>query len=307
MSDRADWGGAPAPPPSPSEPSSSAPLASAELDVTLPDGLRLHVRRAGRGPALLLLHGFTGAATTWTPFLPAFAARHHVVAVDLPGHGRSDAPADPARYAATACADDLAALLDALDIGRAAVLGYSMGGRLALQFTLAHPARVGALILESASPGIADEAERAQRAAADRQLADDIERDGVAAFVARWERLPLWASQAALPGDVRDRLRAQRLANDARGLAGSLRGAGAGVTLPLHDRLHDVRAPTLLVAGTRDEKYARQALATAAAIPGARAVVVRDAGHAVHLERPAEFTRLVLEFLREQAGSMEEA
>ena len=291
MSDRVVRGGAPAPSPAP-----------VDVDVTLPDGVRLHALRAGAGPPLLLLHGFTGAASTWAPFLPVLAAGHDVVAVDLLGHGRSDAPADPARYAADRCADDLATLLDALDIERAAVLGYSMGGRMALQLAVAHPDRLRALVLESASPGIEDDAERAERAAADERLAADIEREGIAAFVERWERLPLWASQAALPHELRDELRAQRLDNDPRALASSLRGAGAGVTRPLHDRLADVRAPTLLVAGALDAKYARLADRMAAAIPDGRTVIVPGAGHAVHLERPAEFVAAVVAFLRLHVG-----
>ena len=273
------------------------PEPPTSLHVTLPDGVRLHALRAGRGPALLLLHGFTGSAATWAPFLAPLAGRHDVVAVDLLGHGASDRPPDPARHAAARVADDLAALLDALGVARAAVLGYSMGGRLALHFALAHPDRVSALVLESASAGIADDDERRERADADARLADDLERDGTAAFVARWERLPLWASQASLPAATRERLRAQRLANDAAALAASLRGAGAGITPPAHGRLASLRTPTLLVAGALDAKYARLARELSAAIPDARAVVVPEAGHAVHLERPAELEREVLAFL----------
>ena len=273
------------------------PEAPASLHVTLRDGVRLHARRAGRGPALLLLHGFTGSAATWAPFLPPLAERHDVVAMDLLGHGASDRPRDPARHAAARVVDDLAALLDAIGVARAAVLGYSMGGRLALHFALAHPERVTALVLESASAGIVDADERRERAGADARLAADLERDGILAFVARWERLPLWASQASLPAATRERLRAQRLANDPAALAASLRGAGAGVTPPAHDRLGALRAPTLVVAGALDAKYAGLARELAAAIPDARALVVPEAGHAVHLEQPAAFERAVLAFL----------
>ena len=126
-----------------------------------------------------------------------------------------------------------------------------MGGRVALHVALrlaaAAPERLAALVLESASPGIADDGERAARRAADDALADEIERDGVAAFVERWERLPLCDSQRALPASARERLRAQRLASDPRGLANSLRGLGAGATQPLHHRLRELGLPTLLL------------------------------------------------------------
>ncbi len=271
-------------------------------DVDVGGGLSLHLARAGVGPPLLLLHGFTGAGGTWAPLRAALGGSYATLAVDLPGHGRSGAPADPARFALDRLADDLARVLDAAGVARAAVLGYSLGGRAALRFALARPERVAALVLESASPGIADPAERAARVAADAALADAIERDGVAAFVDCWERLPLWASQAALGDDARAALRAGRLANDARGLANSLRGAGAGADPPALDRLAAIRAPTLLVAGALDAKYVALGRAMRRAIPGARITVVAGAGHAVHLERPDAFAALVRTFLDESLG-----
>lgn len=266
-------------------------------DVELDDGLRLHVRSAGHGPPLVLLHGFTGSTETWAPFEAAFGARVTTIAVDLPGHGRSSAPADPARYALPRFASDLARVLDALAVTRAAVLGYSLGGRAALHFALRHPDRVAALILESASPGIGEERERAERAAADAALAEAIERDGVPAFVDRWEQLPLWASQAALPRSTRAALRAQRLRNDARGLANSLRGAGAGAAPSVAHRLHELHMPALIVAGELDPKYVAIGQALAAALPHAQLLRVPEAGHAVHVERPERFAGAVLDFL----------
>lgn len=266
--------------------------------VDVGDGLLLHVERAGEGPPLVLLHGFTGATTTWTSLLPRLAAEHRTLAIDLPGHGRSSAPANPGRYALTRFAGDLPRVLDALGIDRVALLGYSMGGRAALRAALRAPDRIAALVLESTSPGIADPARRAERRAADRALADEIERDGVPAFVSRWEALPLWASQHGLPASARERLRAQREANDGAGLANSLRGAGAGEDEPVLAQLGAFASPVLLVAGALDVAYVGAAGEMARAFPNARLTVVPDAGHAVHLERPDELTGAVLEFLR---------
>lgn len=281
--------------------------------VTTVDGLRLEVLDSGDAGAsapgatpLVLLHGFTGAAATWADLLPALAAHRRVVALSLPGHGASDAPADPARHAAPRVAADVVAVMDALSLPRVALLGYSMGGRVALHVALllaaTAPGRLAALLLESASPGIADAAARAARRAADDALADDIERDGVPAFVARWERLPLWDSQHALPPSTRQRLRAQRLSNDARGLANSLRGAGAGATAPLHDRLREIRVPTLLLCGALDTKYVAIAGEMVTALPRATLSIIADAGHTVHLERPPHLVEAVNSFL----GGMEE-
>lgn len=274
-----------------------APFVTRQLDVDAGDGLRLRVVSGGTGAPLLLLHGFTGSAHTWASLCTSLGDRFTVHAVDLPGHGGSSAPDDPARYALGSLAGDLARVLDVLDVRQAAVLGYSLGGRAALRFALDHPARVSALVLESTSAGIADTAERTARRAADHGLAETIERDGIERFVEYWEALPLWESQAALAGSVREALRAQRLANSPCGLANSLRGAGAGAEPPLTGRLGAIDIPVLLVAGALDAKYVALGRLMEQAMPRARLAVVEGAGHAVHLERPDAFAALVAEFL----------
>ena len=261
--------------------------------------ITLSVELAGDGPALLLLHGFTGSASTWAPLVPELSARRRTIAVDLIGHGRSDAPGGAERYRVERCVDDLGALLDALEVEAADVLGYSMGGRVALHLAAAMPRRVRSLVLESSSPGIADPAERAARVAADSALAESIERDGLRAFVARWEGLPLFASQARLPAETRARLRDQRLRNDPRGLANSLRGMGAGRQASLWNGLAALGMPALLIAGELDEKYRAVARAMAGFMPRAHVRIIPEAGHAVHLEQPETFLGAVLQFLGE--------
>jgi 2-succinyl-6-hydroxy-2,4-cyclohexadiene-1-carboxylate synthase len=280
----------------------SGHLAVERRTVDAGDGLRLHVALSGKGAPLVLLHGFTGSGETWAPLRAPLGAAHATIAIDLPGHGRSSAPGEPARYGLARLAADLARALDALAVDRVALLGYSMGGRAALRFALHHPDRVAALVLESTSPGIADPARRAERLASDAELADVIERDGIRAFVERWEKLPMWESQRALPAATRARLRAQREANSPSGLANSLRGAGAGVDEPVLDRLSTLDVPTLLVAGALDTPYAALGRAMAQALPAAQLTVVPEAGHAVHLEQPEAFVGAVTAFLREVAA-----
>lgn len=269
------------------------------LSVDAGDGLRLHVEREGHGPPppLLALHGFTGTGDTWQFLRSALREQCTVITVDAPGHGRSSAPSAPWRYALARYADDLSLVLDAAGAPLAAVLGYSFGGRAALKFALSHPARVAALILESTSPGITDPAERTARQRSDAELVALLEHQGIAAFVDRWERLPLWVNQERLDQATRARLRSQRLSQSARGLALSLRGAGAGEDPPVLDSLRDLQAPTLLIAGALDVKYVGFALRMAERMPSARVEIVPDAGHAVHLERPADYARIVAEFL----------
>ncbi len=248
--------------------------------------------------SLMLIHGFTGCAASWEPLARIFVARGlRVIALDLPGHGYSDAPEDPACYTVTRSAAYIATALRNLGIDSRDVilLGYSLGGRIALATALSQELR--ALILESASAGLATEPERAARRAGDEALATRIERHGIPAFVDEWERLPLFASQRTLPAERRQMLHAQRLRNRTVGLANSLRGAGTGSQPYLGERLDDLHLPTLLIAGALDEKYRTIAADMAERIPTARTMIVAQAGHAVHFEQPEVFASTVLDFV----------
>jgi len=261
------------------------------------NGLNYNVDVHGSGVPLVMLHGFTGSVENWHPLVGHLEQYTTAILIDLPGHGRSDAPPDPARYEMTAVARDLAKLLQALTASPVNLLGYSMGGRLALYMAVHYPDLVKTLILESASPGLAEAQERLARRKRDEALADAIEREGVAAFVSYWENLPLFASQKRLPEAVRQQLRAQRLRNRPHGLANSLRGMGTGVQPPLWDDLTHVRQPVLLMAGELDAKFARIAKQMQARLPHAQLDIVPDAGHTIHLEQPGAFEGQVITFI----------
>lgn len=250
------------------------------------------------GRPLVLLHGFTGSANTWSDQIACFSRR--VIAIDLLGHGKTESPGDPARYAIEAAAADLTALFDHLKHPEVDLLGYSMGGRLALFTALTYPDRIARLLLESASPGIADDAERAERVRADQALADRIEREGIPAFVDYWENLPLFASQKRLSAEIQAGVRAGRLANNPKGLANSLRGMGAGAQPSLWPRLRELQMPICLIVGKEDSKYT--GIADTMMKAGLSAVVrVLLGGHTVHLEDPDRFAALVEAFLNDPA------
>jgi 2-succinyl-6-hydroxy-2,4-cyclohexadiene-1-carboxylate synthase len=257
----------------------------------------LNVTVAGNGEPLVLLHGFTGSAAQWANCTTRLVHDFRTIAVDLIGHGQSDAPADPQRYRIDACVADLAALLDHLGVECAGWLGYSMGARVALAFALTHPRRVRALLLEGVAPGIANPAERQARIASDSALAARIERDGVEAFVDFWMQQPLFASQARLGAAALAAARAARCRNSALGLANSLRGMGTGLQKPLWERLGELTVPTLLLVGELDSKFRAIAQEMLARIRGARIAIVPGAGHAAHVENPAAFQDEVLQFL----------
>jgi pimeloyl-ACP methyl ester carboxylesterase len=190
--------------------------------------------------------------------------------VDLLGHGGSDAPG-PLRHEVERQAADIAWLIDGLADGHADVVGYSFGARVALRLALDTPGVVRRLVLESPSAGLADPQAREARVAAD-------------------------ASRATLPDEVRAAIREEHLAASARGLAGSLRGAGQGAMEPLQGRLSSMIAATLVVAGDLDPTGTQRAAEVARGIPQARLELVPDAGHAPHLEQPATFVRICNDF-----------
>lgn len=260
-------------------------------------GLRYAVEETGAGEPLVLLHGFTGCAANWRPLLPRLAERHRVIAIDLPGHGHSDAPATVARYKMPRVAADLVELLTRRAAAPAHWLGYSMGGRLALYMAVRQSSVVRSLTLVSATAGLASAAERQARRAADEALAARIERDGVAAFVAEWEQNPLFAGLARLPEQARATLHEQRLGNSPLGLANILRGMGAGAQPSLWSRLAAVAAPALLIAGQQDAKFVALNQRLAATLPNATLRLIPNAGHVVQMEQPEAFLVAAAEFL----------
>lgn len=259
------------------------------------NGIYVNVETEGAGPPLLLLHGFTGSVENWKPFLSSWAEKYRVIAVDVIGHGKSDAPADESRYMMQQAAQDLIHLLDYFEIERVNVLGYSMGGRLALTTAADYPERVNALLLESSSPGVDAPEERAERVKRDEALADEIEQLGIEAFVNRWEKTPLFSTQRSLSEDVRNGIRKQRLQNREIGLANSLRGMGTGKQEPVWSRLEQLQMPVMLVVGALDRKFCRIAERMSARLPDSQTVTVSDAGHAVHVEKTRMFDKIVMD------------
>jgi 2-succinyl-6-hydroxy-2,4-cyclohexadiene-1-carboxylate synthase len=273
------------------------PQLSSAIETSPATDISYHVTETGVGDPLVLLHGFTGSGESWADVTDQLSHRFRVIRIDLPGHGRTPAPPDPARCTLQLVASDIATRLRDLGSTPAHLVGYSMGARLALGIALLHPYAVRTLILESGSPGLATEAERAARRVLDEALATRIEQEGIVAFVEEWERLPLWESQQRLPEAVRQRLHAQRLRNTPSGLATSLRGMGTGAQPSFWDDLPRLSVPTLLITGALDAKFTEIARAMQARCPTMIHCVIADAGHVPHLECPAEFVKRVVEFI----------
>lgn len=253
----------------------------------------------GEGDVLLLLHGFTGSAQNWQPHTAVFSQQYQTLTIDILGHGRSASPTDITPYRMENVAADIIILLDQLKIDQAHLLGYSMGGRLALYLALHYPKRFRTLILESASPGLETAVSQQERIKKDNSLADWIEENGIDAFVNRWEQLPLWNSQEQLSEEQRFTLRQQRLQNNLTGLANSLRGMGTGQQPNLWPQLSSLTIPTLLLAGEHDSKFVSINQQMVSQMPNTQLKIIPQAGHTVHLEQSSPFQQTILQFLQE--------
>lgn len=244
---------------------------------------------------VVFLHGFMGTAADWQGVIAAMGGRHTCCALDLPGHGASVMrPSVDYRFDGAARA--VLATLDARGIGRATLLGYSMGGRLALHLALQAPDRWDGVVLESCSPGVADDRERAGRQALDEEWAARFEQEPLADVLRAWYRQPLFAT---LQRDARrlERLIASRAKADPRELARALRGLSAGGQPSLWEALPRARLPMLLIAGEADARYVAITERMQDLCPSARRVIVARAGHNTHLEEPAAFNDELKRFL----------
>jgi 2-succinyl-6-hydroxy-2,4-cyclohexadiene-1-carboxylate synthase len=236
----------------------------------------LHAEVDGRGPRLVLVHGFAQNRNCWGPISSDLVRDHEVVRVDAPGHGRSSQFHAGLRTGARLIADQG---------GRATYLGYSMGARFVLHLALANPELVERLVLVGGTAGIDDDKARAERKHNDELLAARLEREGLELFLDAWMAQPLFAG---LSNEMQ--FRAERLENTVEGLAESLRQAGTGSQDPLWERLGRIEVPTLVVAGADDTKFSAEGSRIVESI-GANATLalIPDAGHAAHLEQPDVF------------------
>ncbi|AIF43998.1 2-succinyl-6-hydroxy-2,4-cyclohexadiene-1-carboxylate synthase [Virgibacillus sp. SK37] len=246
------------------------------------------------GPQVVLLHGFTGSSKTWGNFITAWQGQFQFITIDLPGHGNTKVSNVKTMKE---CCDDIKALINHLGISQFHLIGYSMGGRTALSFVMYYPELVQSLILESASPGLSSNVERKERMKKDEQLAAKLVNEGIESFVDFWENVPLFNSQKELPLNIKSAIREERLAQSPNGLAKSLKGMGTGSQPSWWKELTNIELPTLLLVGELDEKFVQLNKKMAECLPHAHFEMVNKTGHALHVEQPEIFGKIVTEFI----------
>jgi 2-succinyl-6-hydroxy-2,4-cyclohexadiene-1-carboxylate synthase len=229
-------------------------------------------------PEILFLPGFMQRADAWAEVAEAVGQRYPSKVLDF----------------GTWTFEERLGEIDGAAAPGAVVVGYSMGGRLALHAALGAAGRFSGLVLVGASPGIEGDQERAARAVADDELAAWIETHSIEEVVERWERNPVFATQ---PAELVAAQRPGRLAHSPADLARLLRSAGQGALPSLWDRLGELRIPVLAVAGAHDRDYAARAERMASLSSSVAAEIVPDAGHAAHLEQPAIVRDAILAFV----------
>jgi len=244
------------------------------------DGVELEYEAGGDGAAVLLTHGYGATGRMWDAQRAALDD-YRLITWDMRGHGRTQSPADPARYSIEATVADMRALLLHLGAARAVIGGLSLGGYASLAFYGSHPEMVRALVVCDSGPGYRNPAARDAWNARAQERARELEAGGL----------------DALGGRSREMREAMSHHRSVQGLAHAARGMLTQTDSAVIDALPLIRVPTLIVVGERDAAFLAPGEYMAKKIPGARLEVIPGAGHASNLDRPDVFSRVLRDFL----------
>ncbi|MEM9538637.1 MAG: 2-succinyl-6-hydroxy-2,4-cyclohexadiene-1-carboxylate synthase [Cyanobacteria bacterium P01_E01_bin.42] len=246
-------------------------------------------------PPLLFLHGFMGNGEDFREAIAQLSLDFYCLTIDLPGHGKTKINGADRCYRMENTGGAIADLLARFNISQCYLVGYSMGGRLALYLALHFPHKFPKIILESSSPGLETECEREMRRQKDEEFARSLETRSLSDFLENWYRNPLFASLHNHPQF--ETIIQRRRQNDPILLAKSLRYLGTGQQPSLWDELKNLRNPILLLIGERDEKFRAIATRMKTLSPLIQLQSVENCGHNIHLENPTKFIKKVKDFL----------
>lgn len=246
---------------------------------------------------IVFLHGFTGSSRAFLTLPDAIISNYRCIIPDLPGHGQTRVLEDATVFQT----DGQVALLDqwlgSLGQSKFHLFCYSMGGRLALQFAVKNSHYLQSLILVSTTAGINEEVARAERAQADVQLAKKILNSDPGDFLSSWLVQPLFKEIAAQDQDFISKEVLRRLPVQPSGLACSLKYFSSGVMPSVWHQMVDIKTPTLVLAGSKDQKYSVLASELVTLIPNSTLKIL-ETGHAPLIESPDLLWKAVVEFLK---------
>lgn len=251
-----------------------------------------------QNPPMVFLHGFMGSGADWLPVAKRISDQFFCILPDLPGHGQNTQLNFNKPLTFDAVSTALSGFLSTVEKRPICLVGYSMGGRIALYFALEFPAVVTTLVLEGANPGLVGAEARRMRAELDRRRAEQLQQMGLDAFIDAWYTMPLFNSLQARPR-LLQATKARRRQNNGPWLAKVIRELSPGRQPSLWPHLERLTMPVALVIGALDAKYTALNEEMAAKILHSKLFVVPQAGHNVHLEQPARFAQLLTKFLRQ--------
>lgn len=246
---------------------------------------------------VLFLHGFTGCAEDWFPVFEQLPDKYNYVAMDIVGHGKSDAPGDSTKYNVESLIQQIKFVKDHITKEKIFLLGYSMGGRLALSYASVYPDDLKGVILESASAGIKNDEERNKRYEEDLKIAEFIETHTLEEFIEMWQDQEIFNTQRRFSNDRLKKLKKKKSSGSKIGYANSLKGFSTGIMPPVHDKLKKMPLKVLLITGDLDSKFTGINARLAKRFFKAKHKIVRNSGHNTHLEDSKRFIEIVLNYL----------
>ncbi|QJF24683.1 2-succinyl-6-hydroxy-2,4-cyclohexadiene-1-carboxylate synthase [Mammaliicoccus vitulinus] len=248
-------------------------------------------------PTIILLHGFISDHTTFHLVEDDITNQGiNVITVDLPGHG-SDQSSYDEKWSMEFIANHIKKIVDYYQLKNVYLHGYSMGGRVALSFATQFPELLNGLILESASPGLANDEDKLSRIEVDHNRARYIQHVGMKQFVEEWSQLPLFKSQSMLSSEERERIKQMRLSQTPDGLSKALIDYGIGVQPSYWKALHALEVPTCIIVGSEDKKFIEIGKQMHESIKNSKFHIVNEAGHTIHVEQPTKFDTMIIDFI----------
>lgn len=246
-------------------------------------------------PNLVLLHGFMGSGINFAHLIPELKTFCNPITIDLLGHGQTEGAEMHYRFSTKEQVTDINKLISEQLSLPVFLLGYSMGGRLALHLALQRPDLYTGLLLESTTFGIESTQERQARQALDASRADSI-MGNYAGFLKSWQEMPIFDS-SSVNSETEKLVFDIQSSQNPLWMNNSLLGFGTGTMPCVKDMLHTLQAPVQLIVGVKDQKFVSIMNAMLKDLPEARLQVVKDAGHRVHLDQPEAYISIIKDFI----------
>lgn len=249
---------------------------------------------------VFLLHGFTGCAEDWLPIIDLLPENFNYVCLDLIGHGKSDHPLAPEFYYTESIVQQIKTIKERIiKDSKIILVGYSMGGRAALSYSVKYPEDIKGLVLESSSAGIKNDNERNKRYEEDLKLIEFISSHSMEEFIDFWQDQEMFNTQRRFSNDKLKRLKKIKYNNSKIGLMNILKGFSTGIMPPLHDKLKTIPAKVILISGELDIKYTFINSKIVRGFHKAKHKVVKNSGHNTHLEEPKRFSEIITNYLNQ--------